>query len=93
MNLPNSQRDSPLYVACDKGMEDMVALLLKQPDTRLDAGRRHLPLHAAAARGFFFIAEKLLQAGAQVNKVRIREGGWRWGCTLAPKVNKVRDKA
>lgn len=70
MNIPNAVRDSPLYVACDKGMEDMVDLLLQQPGIKLDAGKKNLPLHAAARKGFFRIAQKLLLAGAKVNVVR-----------------------
>ena len=71
VNIPNSVRDSPLYVACEKGMEEMVDLLLKQPDIKLDAGKKHIPLHGAASKGFYKIVEKLLLAGAKVNMVRI----------------------
>ena len=47
----------------------MVDLLLKQPGIKLDAGKKHIPLHGAASKGFFKIAEKLLLAGAKVNRV------------------------
>ena len=58
VNIPNSAQDSPLYVACEKGLEDMVDLLLKQPGIKLDAGKKHIPLHGAASKGFFRITEK-----------------------------------
>ena len=47
----------------------MVDLLLKQPGIKLDAGKKHIPLHGAASKGFFKITEKLLLAGAKVNRV------------------------
>ncbi len=69
VNLPNITQDTPLYIACEKGLEEMVDLLLSQPDIQVNAGKRNIPLHAAARMGYISIATKLLQHNAHVNRV------------------------
>ncbi len=69
MNLANEHGDTPLWVACDKGNEDIVHSLMEHPAIDIDAGIKHIPLHAAAVHGYIGIAETLLKAGCNVNKV------------------------
>ena len=69
MNTPNQHGDTPLWVACDKGNEEIVRALVEHPDINLDAGVEHIPLHAAAVHGYIGIAEVLLQAGCSANTV------------------------
>ena len=69
VNLPNVEGDTPLWVACEKGNEEMVSTLLKQPGVAMDAGIAHIPLHASAAHGYTAIVQRLVDAGCDVNKV------------------------
>ena len=69
VNLCNTQGDTALWLACDKGQEEMVHTLLSQPNINIDAGISHMPLHAAAVHGFTAIAHSLIRAGCDVNKV------------------------
>ncbi len=73
VNTCNSEGDTPLWVACNKGNEDMVTLLLQQPGIDVNAGLSHFPLLAAAEHGCLGIVKKLLEAGCNVNTVS------RWG--------------
>jgi len=70
VNLPNSEGDTPLWVACTKGNEEIVRILMRHPTIELDRGVTHVPLHAAAVLGHCAIAELLINAGTNVNKVR-----------------------
>lgn len=69
VNLANLEGDTPLWVACDKGLEEIVTSLLNVPGINLDAGFSHIPIHASALHGFTSIVEALLRAGCNVNKV------------------------
>ena len=71
VNISNDAGDTPLYMACNKGNRTIVRHLLEHPDIDLNAGISHIPLHAAAVHGHYDIAESLLKAGADVNKVTI----------------------
>lgn len=69
VNLANIHGDTALWVACDRGHEELVNILLRHPDIDIDKGIKHVPLHAAVVNGYDTIAETLLKAGANVNKV------------------------
>lgn len=69
VNLPNCDGDTPLWVACTKGNEEIVRILLRHPDIELDRGVSHVPLHAAAVLGCGPVTELLIGAGTDINKV------------------------
>ena len=56
-------------MACNRGNLTIVKHLLRVPGIDINAGISHIPLHAAAVHGHYDIAETLLKAGADVNKV------------------------
>lgn len=71
VNLPDITGSTPLLRACDLGNEEIVDALLRHPRVEVDRGTMQLPLHAAAFGGSSVIVERLINAGADVNKVRL----------------------
>lgn len=69
VNLANEKGSTPLWVACDKGNEDTVKVLLSQPGIDVNVGVSEIPLHAAVKQGYVSMAEVLLEAGCDVNRV------------------------
>ena len=69
MNLPNHNGDTALWVACDRGHEQLVKILLQHPNIDVNQGIEHVPLHSAAVHGYENIVHLLLKGGANVNKV------------------------
>ena len=72
-NIPDNWGDTPLYAACDYGLQDLVETLLTLPSVLtdgLDAGNLFLlnPLYIAAWRGFDRIVKMLLDHGAKVDQ-------------------------
>lgn len=72
-NIPDSWGVSPLYEACNRGLKDVVEVLLALPSVltnTLDTGDIYLssPLHVAACRGFDRIVKMLLDHGAKVDQ-------------------------
>ena len=62
-------RGSPLYYASLCGFRDLAEHIIKGHPDQVNAtgGRRHSPLAAALSKGYFHVAELLLQHGASVD--------------------------
>ena len=72
-NMPNNLGCSPLYEACNRGLHEVVGILLALPSVlanSLDAETMYLlnPLYVAASQGFDRIVKMLLNHGAKVDR-------------------------
>jgi len=72
VNLPDADGSTPLLIACSHGNEAIVDALLRHPKIDVDRGTLQVPLHSAASVGSRAIVERLIDAGCDVNKVRIK---------------------
>lgn len=69
LNKPNTTGQTPLLLACEKGDDEIVELLLAQP--RCEKRCRSLvdPLHTAVEYGHLAVAQKLIEGGWNCNQV------------------------
>ena len=74
INAHNKYRVTPLHIACDKGFEEMVRILMGNPllDANTEDYEENTALHTACVRGHEAIVSMLLgHKDIQVNKVNI----------------------
>lgn len=70
VNEQNEMGVTPVYIASQDGLEDIVKLLVKNgADVNLSNRTRHSPLHEAIAGGHLTVAEFLLNNGADKHAV------------------------
>lgn len=72
LNKPNTTGQTPLLLACEKGDDEIVELLLAQP--RCEKRCRSLvdPLHTAVEYGHLAVAQKLIEGGWNCNQVSLK---------------------